>query len=652
MKLHLDFETFSSEPIQDVGSYKYIESPDFEILLLCYAIDNGPIIEVDLAQGGKFPQEFIDLLFDPNVEIWAQNANFERNCLKAVGYDIPVTRFRCSAVKLAYCGLPLRLEDATKALQLGEKGKLSTGKALIRYFCVPVKPTKTNGNRYRNLPHHDPEKWAEFIKYCRYDVEAEREITRILSAYSIPDKELNLYFLDQKINDYGVMVDIDFTHKAIYLDNLHKSILHKRMQEVTGLENPNSPAQIKKWLSDATGDTIESIAKGELSDLLEVTGSGPVRELLELRQMAGKTSTKKYVAISGAVRDNGRVHGLLQFYGANRTGRWAGRLVQVQNLPQNHLDNLEIVRNLVATQTYETITMVYDDVSDVLSQMIRTAFIAPQGYTFAVNDFSAIEARVIAWLATEQWRLDVFSTHGKIYEASASMMFSIPIEEITKSNPVRQKGKIAELGLGFGGAVGALLTMGGDKMGLTEPEMKDIVYRWRQKSPRIVALWAAIERAAIESIKNRKTIVLKVFRDLEFDYDGLYLTIKLPSGRKLFYYKPVIDSNRWGAESIKFMGMDQVTKSWVRIDTYGGKLTENIVQAIARDLLAHSLLQLDAAGYKIVMHVHDEIVAEVPKDCAEDKLEEMRSIMSTPVDWAPGLPLESDGYITDFYKKD
>lgn len=651
-QLHIDIETYSSIDIMTAGAYKYCESIDFEILMVAYAFDDEPIRMIDLALGDKIPQEFLDALMDPTIEKHAHNANFERNSFRAIGYDVPIEHWYCSAVKSAYCGLPLSLAMVSEALKLEEKGKLATGKALIRFFSIPIKPTKANGMRERNFPEHDMQKWEEFKLYCINDVEAEREIGKRLEAYIIPDFERVNYILDQQINDRGILVDIDMAKNAYQIDELHSAVMSEQLTKLTGLDNPNSPAQLKQWLSLAMGKEITTLAKEAMDTLVEEAESEAVKEVLTLRKKSSKSSTKKYVAMLNCACYDDRVRGLFQFYGANRTGRWAGRLVQLQNLPQNHLKDLEQARSLIAAGDYELAAMFYDDISNVLSQLIRTTFIAKKNCTFAVADFSAIEARVIAWLANEKWRLDVFATHGKIYEASASMMFNVPIESVTKGSELRDKGKISELALGYQGALGALRKMGGEKMGLSDEEMNRIVKLWRKKNPSIVKLWDDVNEAAIRTIKTHKPVILTKFRNLKFDYNGDVLTIELPSGRKLYYQQATLATNRFGQESVKYKGLDQVTKKWWWVDSYGGKFVENIVQAIARDLLAYSMQQLDKAGFWLVMHVHDEAVAEVDKTKGEELLEQMCDIMGTEVPWALGLPLKADGYITDFYKKD
>lgn len=660
-KLHIDIETYSSVDIITAGVYKYCESIDFEILILCYAFDDEPIQTIDLLQGEEIPQEFLDALVNPEIEKHAHNANFERNCFRAIGYDVPINQWFCSAIKAGYCGLPLSLGAITEALNLEGDGKLTTGKALIRFFSCPIKPTKKNDQRVRNFPEHDPEKWEEYKRYCKYDVKAERKIGEILKDYTIGDFERRNYILDQEINDRGILIDIPMAINAIALDDINSSVIGDEMKKLTGLGNPNSPKQLKDWLGNQMQTEIKSLAKGEIPTLIEQAGPGVVSDVLNLRSRASKTSIKKYVAMQNCVCYDGRAHGLFQFYGANRTGRWAGRLIQLQNLPQNHLAELKKVREVFRDGNYDDVSMLYPDVSSTLSQLIRTAFIAKPRHTFAVADFSAIEARVIAWLANETWRMDVFRSHGKIYEASASQMFGVPIEKIDKTteegSALRNKGKVAELALGYQGALGALKQMGGEAMGLSDTEMETIVKKWREKSPMIVRLWKSVEGYAIRAIRNpHKKYVLELFKALIFHYDGVSLTIQLPSGRKLFYYNPRVKPNKWGRDAIQYKGTDQMTKKWWWIDSYGGKFTENIVQAIARDLLAYSMLRLNEEGFKIVMHVHDEAVAEIPDDGnifkKKNELNRMCKIMGETVPWAKTLPLVADGYITPFYKKD
>lgn len=659
MKLHIDIETFSSVDIMTAGVYKYVESIDFEILMVAYAFDDEETLILDLAQGDRLPYEFINALQDPSVEKHAHNANFERVCFRQVGYNIPINQWYCSAIKAAYCGLPFSLAMVSKTLKLEEKGKLATGNALIRFFSCPVKPTKINGKRMRNFPHHDPEKWDEYKLYCINDVEAEREIGNILQDYNIPEFERQNYILDQEINDRGILIDLDMAKHAYEINEQNAAVLKEKLIELTGLENPNSPAQLKKWLGKAIGKEIKSLAKDQIPILLKEAGPGLITDVLNLRSKASKTSIKKYVAMTKCACEDSRAHGLFQFYGANRTGRWASRLIQLQNLPRNYLKDIDLDRKVFASGDYDLVTMMYENISSTLSQLIRTAFIAKENHTFVVADFSAIEARVTAWLAGESWRMEVFHTHGKIYEASASMMFGIPIEDIKKGSDLRDKGKVAELALGYGGSLGALKKMGGEDMGLSEIEMENIVKKWRTNNPAIVGLWKSVEAFCKRAIKTRKRIVLSGYQNLIFEYDGRVLTIELPSGRKLFYQEPQIykktskiKGRDWTRDAIRYKGVNQITRQWDYIDTYGGKLIENIVQAIARDLLADSMLRLNKDNFKIVMHVHDEAVAEVPEEEATEALKKMCDIMGTPIPWAEGLPLAADGYITPFYKKD
>jgi DNA polymerase len=648
--LYLDIETFSSVDIADCGSYKYFESLDFEILMIAYAFDNGPEQIIDLTEEG-FPNWLKEALVDPTIDKHAHNANFERRAFISYGIETPIEQWHCSAVKAAYCGLPLSLDGVSKALKFDTSvAKSSDGKALIKYFSCPVKPTKVNGMRTRNLPEHAPDKWERFKDYCKLDVKAEREVLRRLDKYELPELERFNYILDQEINDRGILIDLTMAQNAYEIDNLFSAELDIKLQQLTGLDNANSPKQLASWLSRETGTEVTSIAKEAIEAMLEGCTNLKVKEALEIRQIGGKTSTKKYLAMLNCACDDNRARGLFQFYGANRTGRWAGRLIQLQNLPKNFLKSLASARDIVAKGDYELIRMLYDDIPSVLSQLIRTAFVAKPGHTFAVADFSAIEARVIAWLSDEKWRLNVFNTHGKIYEASASKMFKVPIESVTKDSDYRARGKVAELALGYQGSVGAIIKMD-KKKELKESEMPGIVKRWRLASPAIVQLWADIESCAIRAVQYKKKVV-SIHKNLEFDCNEEVLTIKLPSGRKLFYQSPSLTKNKWDKTSIRYKGMNQETKQWGYVDTYGGKLVENIVQAIARDLLAEAMLRVNERGFKIVLHVHDEEVCEVPLEGSEAKLKELCSIMGESVSWAPGLPLTADGYLTPFYKKD
>ena len=653
-RLHIDVETYSTYDIKKVGAYKYVESDEFEILMIAYAFNDDPVEIIDLAAGEEMPEDFVEALDDPEVVKYAHNATFERLCFREYGYDIPADQWNCSMVKAAYCGLPLNLGILSKALKLGEKAKKSTGKALIKYFCGPCRPTKVNGQRTRNYYHHDAEKWEAFKTYCMFDVEAEREITKILSPYPVPKLERILYVIDQKINDYGVVLDDTLARNAVLIDDTRKQEITEQLKDLTGLENPNSQVQLCNWLSDRLERRIKSIAKDKVAELLESVTDKTVRAVLKGRVKLSKTSTTKYKTMLVYQSElDGRGRGFLQFYGANRTGRWAGRGVQVHNLPKNKIDGkeLDLARDVIRNEDYDTVRLMYGDIAKLLSWLIRTAFIAPRNYTFAVADFSAIEARVTAWLANETWRLDVFNGHGKIYEESASRMFDIPLDQITKGSEERAKGKVAELALGFGGGVHALKTMGGEDMGLSESDMSEIVRKWREASPNIADLWRTAEFTAKKAMRT-KTQVWMPNGLVSYSYDGKVLQCHLPSGRSLFYYSARFTLNKWGKPEIKYQGNDPKTSKWGWASTYGGKLVENMVQAIARDLLSVTIYRLDKAGYKIPMHVHDEVLCEVREDEAEGKLQSILDIMGKPVKWAKGLPLEGDGYITTYYKKD
>lgn len=647
--LGIDIETFSSIDIASCGLYKYAESDDFTILLFAYACDDKPVQMVDLASGEELPDRIFQALTDPKILKTAFNATFERICIgRYYGIELPIEQWECTMVRSAMLGLPLSLAQVGKVLNLEEQ-KMNEGKALIKYFSCPCKSTKTNGGRTRNLPEHAPDKWDTFKRYCIRDVEVERTIRSKTKAYSIPEGEKELYLFDQRINDRGVLVDMDFVKHAIRMDTLYKGRLNAEAAEISGLDNPNSVAQLKTWFEKETGNEIVTLSKKDIPDLLKVADSNIVERMLCIRQEMAKTSTKKYEVMEKAACADNRVRGLLQFYGANRTGRWAGRSVQVQNLPQNHIDDIDYARTLVKEGDLDMFEMMYGNVPDTLSQLIRTAFIAKPGYTFIVCDFSAIEARVIAWLAGEQWRLDVFRTHGKIYEASASMMFHVPVEEITKTDPRRQKGKIAELALGYQGGVGAMKTMGGEKMGLSEAEMQEIVTHWRKANPAIVKLWDKIQEAAMVCIESKSPTTID--QGINFYMRLGALMIQLPSGRSLAYPRPFIGENRFGARSICYEGLNQTTKQWGKQETYGGKLVENIVQAIARDCLALTILRLEKSGYPIVFHVHDEVIIEARTDGSQT-LEKVEEVFRQPIPWAKDLPLKGAGYITDYYLKD
>jgi len=663
MKLHIDIETYSSENLKTSGVYRYCESVDFEILMVAFAYEDNPVQIIDLARGEELPQHFLNAVVDEKTTLCAHNATFERLAFEAFGISTKISKWECTLIKAAYCGFPLSLDTASEAMGLAEK-KDSEGKRLISYFCGLIKPTKINGQRTRNFPDHDLEKWQKFKEYCVQDVEVERAIDEHLTDYEITKFEKDMYVLDQEINDRGIKIDTDFAKTVIRMNDVNSNNIKDRMRGLTELENPNSPVQLTRWLSEAIGIEVKSLAKAEIPKLIEEAeqsiGENPeiVKEVLRLRQRASKTSIKKYVAMLNCVGADGRGRGFFQFYGANRTGRWAGRLVQMQNLPGIKMtgEDLDEARYLVSCGDFNEISKKYDRVSDTLSQLIRPTFVAKEDHTFAVADFSAIEARVIAWLASEEWRLEVFRTHGKIYEASAAMMFGVPIEEVTKGSDYRAKGKVAELALGYQGSIGALKKMGAEKMGLTETEMQAIVNKWRAKSPRIKKLWDTVNKAAIEAIRSKRGIVLKQFRGLRFLHDGRCLRITLPSGRELFYQEATLDKNRFDQTSVKYKGIVQETRKWGWIDSYGGKFVENIVQAIARDILAVSMMRLKEEGYAPVLHVHDEAAMEIPAGGVYgeelEELEEIEHIMGRPIEWANGLPLDAEGYLSDYYKKD
>lgn len=647
--LSVDIETFSSVDLTKCGVYAYTEAHDFEIMLFGYAFDNEPVKVIDLASGENLPEEVNRALADPGVIKTAFNANFERACIYVhFNYFMPPEQWRCTSVHALTLGLPTKLEEVAKAMKLKQQ-KDTAGKNLIRYFSLPCKPTKANGQRTRNLPEHAPEKWAQFKAYCAQDVEVERQIRKALERFPVLPVEQKLWELDQRINDGGIQVDPDLVAHAIACDTAYQERRAEEAARLTGLDNPKSVSQLKAWLLEAGGLEVESLNKETVPELLKQAESETVKRVLGLRQEMAKTSVKKYQAMDRARCKDNRIRGLLQFYGANRTGRWAGRLVQVQNLPQNHLADLDLARNLLKAGEYDTLELLFDSVPAVLSQLIRTAFIPSPGHRFIVADFSAIEARVVAWLAGEKWRLDVFNTHGKIYEASASAMFKVPIEQITKGNPLRQKGKIAELALGYQGGKGALITMGALKMGLEEEELPGLVTSWRKANPAIVQFWWDVEKAAIEAVREKKAVTLQ--HGLTFSYESGILFIRLSSGRRLAYVRPRIETNsRFDKPALTYEGTEQGTKQWGRLYTYGGKLVENIVQATARDCLAEAMLRLDAAGYRIVMHVHDEVVLEEPN--CRGSLEDACGVMGQPIPWAPGLPMRADGFETNYYKKD
>ena len=660
--LSIDLETYSDVNLKKAGLYRYVQSPAFEILLFAYSFDGAPTQVIDMAQGEKIPLEVIHALTDPQCLKHAYNAAFEWYCLsKYMGAQLPPSQWRDTMLHGLYAGYTAGLDATGRALGIPEdKQKLATGKALIRYFCVPCKPTKSNGGRTRNYPHHDPEKWELFKTYNGQDVVAEMEIERRLSVFPVPDFVQKQWETDLLINARGVAVDMDFCAGALELGETIRAQLTDEAVQLSGLQNPNSVKQLARWLSAETGDDITTLRKETIKELLGRDNADHVQRMLEIRQELGKTSTKKYDAIEAAVCDDGRVRGLLQFYGANRTGRWAGRLVQVQNLPRTYTEPLEFARELVKGRKPDALRTVYGSPNDTLSQLIRTAFVAAPGNVLIDADFSAIEARVISWLADEEWRLEVFRTHGKIYEASASQMFGVPLERIKKGNPeysLRQRGKVAELALGYQGGVPAMRQMDTGKLlaDLPDEEIKDIVDKWRNTNPKIRNLWYSFNDAAIRVIQNGGSLRVRCCtfaRECDCIRGTTCMTVSLPSGRKLYYVEPSVGENRWGGPSITYMGVNDKNK-WGRIETYGGKLVENVVQAIARDCLAQAIEHLEAAGLPVVFHIHDEVVIDTAAfDTNDAMLDKVVKIMSTPIPWAEGLPLGADGWVGAFFKKD
>lgn len=653
--LSIDIETRSSVDIGKAGAYKYAQSPDFEILLFAFQLDDYDVFLVDLKSGELLPDWVPKALKDPDVIKHAYNAAFEWYCLNRAGYETPVDQWHCTMAHGLYCGYTAGLDATGKAIGLPrDKQKLTTGRALIRYFCVPCKPTKTNGGRTWNQPWHDTDKWNLFKEYCKQDVVTEREILKRLDLFPMPEEEERLWQMDVLMNAYGVRVDTGLIEGALYIDQISAQRLTDEAIKLTGLDNPNSTAQLVKWLQDK-GTETDNLRKETVSELLKGQPSENVKRVLEIRQQLGKTSIKKYVAMDTACGEGDRVRGLTQYYGANRTGRWAGRLVQMQNLPRNYLKTLDYARNLVKAKNYDGVKILYGNVPDTLSQLIRTAFIPSSGHKFVVADFSAIEARVIAWLAGEQWVNEVFATHGKIYEATASQMFGVPVERIAKGNPeysLRQKGKVATLALGYQGGTSALIAMGALQMGLTEEELPDIVQRWRQANPRIKGLWYAIENAALAVMETAQPqgingLIFALEGDLV--YGQSFLTVRLPSGRKLFYPKPFLKENRFEKMAVHYYTVGQQTRKWEVTSTYGGKMVENIVQAIARDCLAVTLERIAAKGLQVVFHVHDEVIIDAPM---ETTVEEICDLMAEPIPWAPGLVLKGAGFENGYYMKD
>lgn len=647
-KLSCDIETFSDVDLIRCGVYKYADSPDFEMLLFAYAADDGDVHIIDIAGGEELPEKIIQAIKSDTVVKTAYNAQFERVCLSRYlklpeGEYLNPQSWYCTAVQAAELALPLSLADVGSVLGL-ERQKMTEGKELIKYFCVPCKPTKSNGNRTRNRPCHDINKWETFKKYCMRDVDVERQIADKLKMYPIRDEEHRLYVLDQIINDRGVLVDCELAKQAVKLNSIQTTVAVEQAYMITGLENPNSVTQLKQWLKE-NGVEIESLSKKAVKSLADET-DGDVSEMLKLRLLMAKTSVKKYEAVIRSVCSDNRVHGMMRFCGANRTGRWSGNILQPQNLPQNHLPDLTLARDIVKDGDFEMLDMMFGNVPNVLSELIRTVLIPKPNHRFIVADFSAIEARVLAWIAGEQWRIDTFKNGGDIYCASASKMFKVPVEKNGVNGELRQKGKISELACGYGGSVGALKNMGAVEMGVQENELQGLINDWRNANPHIVRFWYEVGNAAMKAIKEKTTVPLG---KLVFAYERGILFIRLPSGRRLSYIKPRIGTNRFGGDSITYMGINSA-KKWDRLETFGGKLTENIVQGTARDLLANALINAANAGYDTVFHVHDEIICEVPNGYGS--VDELCRLMCIKPEWADGLPLNADGFECEYYKKE
>lgn len=648
--LSIDLETFSELDIKKVGGYKYAEN--CEILLFAYAFDDDAVRIVDFTAGEKIPSEVFNALTDPNILKTAYNAQFERTVLSKYFFEdwLDPSQWFCTMVQGFILGLPGGLDKLGKVLNLSEdKQKLATGKRLIQYFCKPCKPTKSNGGRTRNLPAHDMERWNLFKEYCIRDVESERAIRKKIEFAFPIERERKLWRLDQTINDRGVLIDRSLAYNAVLLDEYIKEEAIKQIQTLTGIENPKSNPQILAWMKEQ-GYELKSFDKNVRKELYEKENDEVIRSFIYLIDLLGKTSVKKYQAMLNAQCNDDRVRGMLQFYGASRTGRWAGRLIQLHNLPQNHLADIETDRKIIAGSNYEEVKFIYKNPSEILSQLIRTAFIASEGHRFIVADFSAIEARVIAWLANEKWRMGVFANGGDIYCESASQMFHVPVVKHGINGELRQKGKVAELACGYGGGVNALLAFGADKLGMSSDEMENTIKKWREASPNIVALWGEIEKHVKMALRNKNTII-PYKHGISFIYEKAILFITLPSGRKIAYIKPRIElEGEYNKETITYEGTIQSSGGWGRNYTWGGKLVENIVQATARDCLGEAMLKLENAGYKIVMHIHDEVILDMSIN--EGSLKEVCAIMGHPIDWAPGLLLKADGYETKFYKKD
>lgn len=647
-KLSIDIETFSDIDLIKCGVYKYADSPAFEILLFAYSIDNGEIHIIDLVNGEELPEEIAEAIKSDTVIKTAFNAQFERVCLSKYlglpeGEYLNPQSWYCTAVQAAELSLPSSLADVGAALGL-ERQKMTEGKDLIKYFCVPCKPTKSNGGRTRNMPWDAPDKWTLFKEYCKRDVDVERQIAEKLKKYPLSKSEHALYVLDQNINDRGVLVDLELARQAVKLNSIQTAVATEQAYTLTGLENPNSVAQLKAWLIE-NGVEIDSLSKKAVAALADET-DGDIQEMLHLRLLMSKTSVKKYEAVMRSVCRDNRVRGMMRFCGASRTGRWSGNILQPQNLPQNHLPDLTLARDIVKDGDFEMLDMTFGNVPNVLSELIRTVLIPKPNHRFIVADFSAIEARVLSWLAGEQWRLDTFRNGGDIYCASASQMFRVPVEKHGVNGHLRQKGKISELACGYGGSVGALKNMGAVEMGVPEDELQGLINDWRNANPHIVKLWTEVGNAAMKAIKEKTIVTLG---KLVFMYERGILFIRLPSGRRLSYIKPRIGTNRFGGDSITYMGVG-ASKKWERLETFGGKLVENIVQAIARDLLASAMMNVANAGYDIVFHVHDEIIAEAPD--SQGSVDEMCKLMSINPDWADGIPLSADGYECEYYRKD
>ena len=648
-ELFIDIETYSDIDLAKCGVYRYVQSINFEILLFGYSIDKGPVHVVNVKEKEPIPEEVLKALTDNSVKKYAYNAVFERVCLsKHLGYPVGMylspDGWFCDMIHAATLGLPLSLENVGIVLGL-EKQKLAIGKILIKYFCVPCNPTKTNGYRTRNLPHHEREKWNEFIEYNKRDVETEIEIHNRLSKFPVLDQEWDNYHLNERINDLGIMIDMDFVNHAIKCDEENQENNIEKAKMITGVDNPNSPKQLKEWLLEQGMIGVDSLSKADVQRLLK-DATGNVEEILRLRQDIAKSSVKKYIAMQNVVGKDSRARGLIQFYGANRTGRFSGRLIQVQNLPQNHLEPLEEARELIRNEDLDAILGRFGAVSTVLSELIRTAFIPKPGYRFIVSDFSAIEARVLAWLSGEEWRLELFRNGGDIYCKSASKMFGVPVEKNGVNKELRQKGKIAELALGYNGGVNALKSFGAVAMGIQESELKPMVDKWRAANPNIVRLWRMLDKVTKYVVTKRTSYECY---GLKFSYERGIMFIELPSGRRLAYCKPRLGVNAFGSECITYEGIG-TGKKWERIETFGGKICENIIQAVARDVLVESMMRLHKAGYRITMHIHDEVVLEVQDDVSS--VEEVCRIMAITPNWAKDLPLNADGYECKFYKKE